>query len=142
MRTNAVQQMTQEIAAALHSITSSASESGVDGMPRVLAVVRLMTRSNLVGCSTGRSAGFAPAQNLVNQVGGAPEQVRIVWSIAHQPARFGLHLPTVDRRQAAAQGECNDSLAVEILSASGSASSPSRLLSAIAANAGSKLSSV
>ena len=28
--------------------------------PRAFAVFRLMTNSNLVGCSTGRSAGFAP----------------------------------------------------------------------------------
>src|SRR4051812_47150536 len=32
--------------------------------PIALAVVRLMTRSNLVGCSTGRSAGFAPRKIL------------------------------------------------------------------------------
>ena len=28
--------------------------------PSTFAVVRLMTNSNLVGCSTGRSAGLAP----------------------------------------------------------------------------------
>src|SRR6516164_7214115 len=45
-----------------HSITSSARASSVGGMsrPRAFAVVRFMVRSNLVGCSTGRSAGFAP----------------------------------------------------------------------------------
>ena len=32
--------------------------------PRALAVFRLMTRSNFVGCSTGRSAGFAPLRIL------------------------------------------------------------------------------
>src|SRR5215468_5840693 len=44
-----------------HSITSSARASSVGGMvrPSALAVIRLMTRSNLVGCSTGKSAGFA-----------------------------------------------------------------------------------
>src|SRR5262249_20785433 len=48
--------------ASLHSITSSARASNVGGIsrPRAFAVVRLMTRSNLVGCSTGRSPGFAP----------------------------------------------------------------------------------
>src|SRR5450755_2363960 len=46
----------------LYSITSSAMESTPAGMvrPSALAVVRLMTNSNLVDCSTGRSAGFAP----------------------------------------------------------------------------------
>jgi hypothetical protein len=33
-------------------------------MPSALAVVRLMTRSNLVGCSTGISAGCAPRRIL------------------------------------------------------------------------------
>jgi hypothetical protein len=50
----------------LHSITSSARASSVGGIsrPSALAVIRLMTRSNLVGCSTGRSAGFAPRRIL------------------------------------------------------------------------------
>ena len=45
-----------------YSITSSARASSFAGIsrPSALAVVRLMTRSNLVGCSTGRSAGFSP----------------------------------------------------------------------------------
>src|SRR5262249_55376963 len=52
--------------APLHSITSSARASSVGGIsrPRALAVVRLMTRSNLVGCSTGMSAGFTPRSIL------------------------------------------------------------------------------
>src|SRR5262245_23296452 len=52
--------------AALHSITSSARASSVGGTsrPSALAVNKLMTRSNLVGCSTGISAGFAPRRIL------------------------------------------------------------------------------
>src|SRR6516225_3523493 len=52
--------------AAFHSITSSARASNDCGTssPRALAVIRLMTKSNLVGCSTGRSAGFAPRKIL------------------------------------------------------------------------------
>src|SRR5215510_14602582 len=52
--------------APLHSITSSARASSVGGtsMPSAFAVVRLTTSSNLVGCSTGRSAGFAPRRIL------------------------------------------------------------------------------
>jgi hypothetical protein len=51
---------------ASYSISSSASASSVDGTvrPSAFAVVRLMMRSNLVGCSTGRSAGFAPRRTL------------------------------------------------------------------------------
>src|SRR5262249_547306 len=49
-----------------HSITSSARASSVGGTvrPSTLAVVKLMTRSNLVGCSTGMSAGLAPRKIL------------------------------------------------------------------------------
>src|SRR5262249_17109558 len=45
-----------------HSITSSARASSVDGisMPSALAVGRLIKNSNLVDCTTGRSAGLAP----------------------------------------------------------------------------------
>src|SRR5262249_21523269 len=48
--------------AALHSITSSAATSSLSGTwrPSALAVLRLSTSSNLVGCMTGRSAGFSP----------------------------------------------------------------------------------
>src|SRR5262249_8956221 len=49
-----------------HSITSSARASSVEGIsrPRAFAVVRFMMKSNLVGCSTGRSPGFAPRKIL------------------------------------------------------------------------------
>src|SRR5262249_38450025 len=55
-----------ELAAPHHSITSSARASTVAGTarPSALAVTRLMTKSNLVGCSTGMSAGFAPRRIL------------------------------------------------------------------------------
>src|SRR5262244_4652423 len=49
-----------------HSIASSARSRSASGTfkPSTLAVVRLMTKSNLVGCSTGMSAGFAPRKIL------------------------------------------------------------------------------
>src|SRR5438874_9066813 len=45
-----------------HSITSSAMASTPGGKlrPNALAVLRLITKSNLVDCITGRSAAFAP----------------------------------------------------------------------------------
>ena len=45
-----------------YSITSSASANKLGGtvMPSALAVLRLTTISNLVGCTMGRSAGFSP----------------------------------------------------------------------------------
>src|SRR5882762_5097224 len=45
-----------------HSITSSARASSVGGTsrPRALAVLRLITSSNLLDCTTGKSEGFVP----------------------------------------------------------------------------------
>jgi hypothetical protein len=45
-----------------YSITSSARASSVAGVARpiALALLRLMTNSNLVGCKIGSSAGFSP----------------------------------------------------------------------------------
>ncbi len=50
----------------IHSITSSARESTVGDTtkPIDLATLRLITNSNLVGCSIGRSPGFAPRSIL------------------------------------------------------------------------------
>ena len=49
-----------------HSIRSSASDKNDAGIvsPSAFAVVRLRTNSNLVGCLTGRSPGFAPCRIL------------------------------------------------------------------------------
>src|SRR5262245_34484952 len=49
-----------------HSITSSARAVTAAGTvrPSARAVTRLITRSNLVGCSTGRSAGLVPRRIL------------------------------------------------------------------------------
>src|SRR5262249_48176991 len=45
-----------------HSITSSARASSIGGIvkPSALAVFKLMTSSKVVGCCTGRLAGFSP----------------------------------------------------------------------------------
>jgi hypothetical protein len=48
--------------ASSHSITSSARASSVGGTsrPRAFAVLRLIVKKNRVGCSIGKSVGFAP----------------------------------------------------------------------------------
>jgi hypothetical protein len=50
----------------VQSIISSARTRNDSGIvkPSALAVTRLMTSSNLVGCSTGRSPGFVPRRIL------------------------------------------------------------------------------
>src|SRR5262249_8177773 len=55
-----------ELAAATHSMTSSARASNGGGTvrPSAFAVIRFTIRSNLVGCSTARLAGFAPRRIL------------------------------------------------------------------------------
>ena len=49
-----------------YSITSSARRSNEGGTvrPSAFAVFMLMTSSNLVGCSTGRSEGLVPLSIL------------------------------------------------------------------------------
>src|SRR5262249_10465813 len=51
-----------ERAPVVHSIPSSARADNVGGTsrPSIFAVLRLITNSNLVGCTTGRSAGCSP----------------------------------------------------------------------------------
>src|SRR6516165_12161461 len=53
-----------------YSIISSAVASSVCGnvRPNVLAVLRFRTRSNFVGCSTGKSDGFEPCSILCTYV--------------------------------------------------------------------------
>jgi hypothetical protein len=50
----------------IHSMTSSARASRVSGTssPSVLAALRLIARSNLVGCSMGSSVGLTPLRIL------------------------------------------------------------------------------
>src|SRR5262245_29492101 len=67
-----------------------------------------MTRSNLVGCSTGISPGFAP-QNLVDKIGGASKQVGNVWSVGHQTSRFDVLPDIVNRRQSRGERQGIDS---------------------------------
>src|SRR5919108_5892472 len=53
-----------------HLITLSALASTFGGIvrPICLAVFRLITNSNFVGCSTGKSAGFPPFRNFFTYV--------------------------------------------------------------------------
>jgi hypothetical protein len=58
----AISDRTQRSKIRAYSITSSASSCNALGTstPSNLAVCALMTNSNLVDCTTGKSAGFAP----------------------------------------------------------------------------------
>src|SRR5215510_2680332 len=66
-----------------HSITSSARASSVGGTakPSAWAVIRLITRSNLVGLLDRDLRGLGATQDLIDEVGGAAMQVRQVRAI-------------------------------------------------------------
>src|SRR5262249_8450359 len=63
-----------ERAAPNHSITSSARARRGGGIsrPSALAVLMLTTRSKRVGCSTGKSDGFAPLRILSTNAAARP----------------------------------------------------------------------
>ena len=56
-----------------------------------------MTNSNLVGCTTGRSAGFSPLEDAAGIDAGLSMRVRKTYSIAHQPSGFGIGAEGIDR---------------------------------------------
>ena len=55
-------------------------------MPSALAVLRLITNSNLVDCTTGRSAGLSPLRIRPDVKSDLAIGVCNVIAIAHQPA--------------------------------------------------------
>src|SRR6516164_2907721 len=59
-------------------------------------------------------AGLRTAQNLVDQLGGAPEQVWEVWSVGHQTARLNKRAGIEDRRQSRAERKRHDASTVGV----------------------------
>src|SRR6516165_1275478 len=57
-------------------------------------------------------AGLRPAQNLVDHVGGAPEQSREVWSVGHETSGLDKIAVIEDRRQPRAERKRDDARAV------------------------------
>jgi hypothetical protein len=75
---------------------------------RRLRYVRLVPKAAASRCSkkvhSGRTSRLikskaCPTQNLVDIIGGTPPQVRDVWSVGHQAARFDVFPETVYRWQ-------------------------------------------
>src|SRR5262245_13213257 len=62
--------------------------------PSALAVVRLIAKSHLVGCSTGNSAAFVPRRILSTN---SPAQRGQVWAVGHQRAYFNVFAKTAYR---------------------------------------------
>jgi hypothetical protein len=80
--------------------------------PNAFAALRLTTNSNVVGCSTGKSAGLAPLRNFAGVNADLANTFRDVGSVAHQPAGFDEfplgenHRNAVARRQDRKLDDC------------------------------------
>src|SRR2546425_4178307 len=59
-------------------------------------------------------ARLCPAQNLVDKIGGAPVQVRSVWSIGHETSRFDVLPNGMQRWQSRAQRQGVDANPVAV----------------------------
>jgi hypothetical protein len=80
--------------------------------PSAFAVLRLITKSNFVGCCTGSSAGLAPLRILVHVAGTTPQQVGVVGPIRHQPPGRHVILEQVDRWKASLYRQLRNSCAM------------------------------
>ena len=67
--------------------------------PSAFAVLRLMTSSNLVGCSNRQVAGLGALQDLVDEGRGAAPKVHDVGAVRHQATRFDAVPELVHRCQ-------------------------------------------
>src|SRR6516164_4245866 len=91
-----------------HSMTSSARARIAGGTvrPSALAVLRLTTSSNVVGCWTGRSAGLAPLRIFSDVDADLAMDRRKAGAIADQTASLGVYAPRINRRNRLAYGQC------------------------------------
>jgi hypothetical protein len=62
----------------------------------------------------GDVAGLGPAQNLIDQLGGAPKQAWLAWPIAEQKACWGTAAGAEHRRQSSAQSQRVDTSTLRI----------------------------
>src|SRR5215510_14902654 len=96
-----------------YSINTSARASSVGGTvsPSALAVLRFIRNSNLVGCTTGKSAGFSP-ENAAGVDTGLSPSIRKARRIAHKTADFHGLAPGVNRRHGMAGRQGDDLIGI------------------------------
>ena len=97
-----------------HSITRSArcrSDGGIV-RPSALAVLRLITSSNVVGLLHRKVAGLGALEDAVDVGCRALVKQRPGAAVRHQAAVFHLRGPLVDRGQPVVRGQLDDSLPV------------------------------
>ena len=96
-----------------YSITSSASASSVGGTvrPSALAVLRLITNSNLVGCMDRQVGRLLALENAAGIDAGLAVRFGKAGSVAHQAAGHGELAPKVDRGHRVAGRQRDDLIA-------------------------------
>ena len=97
-------------------ITSLARRSREEGIviPSALAVLRLRTNSNCIGCCTGRSAGLAPCRILATYVGGTAGLIRQVVCVAHEATELHEFCMSIHDGQAEGVDKLDDPFPVVI----------------------------
>ena len=83
-------------------------------MPSAFAVLRLITSSNLVGCCTGRSAGFSPLRISAGVDATLPIGIGDAYPVAQQSARHGIFAKLIDGGQPLPFRKSDDPLALRI----------------------------
>ena len=71
----------------------------------------MMINSNLVDCSTGKSAGFAPLRIVAVIDTKATMAIEIMRAIAHESSSVGIGPPVVDRGNGTARRQRDDLIA-------------------------------
>ena len=97
-----------------YSITSSARaiRVGATATPSALAVLRLITSSNVVGCMTGRSAAFAPFQYFAGVAADLAVCVHKTNAITYQAAAHDIFSKFVHCRNSKARCQRYEQLAM------------------------------
>src|SRR5262252_8116990 len=92
-----------------YSITSSAMATRPGGKvrPSAFAVLRLITNSNLFGCTTGRSVGLAPLRIFPVVYTHLVIRLNEAGSVAHQASVYGKLAKEVDRRYCISRCQCD-----------------------------------
>src|SRR5258707_9917912 len=74
------------------------SKASVLESARAVSRASSLTSRGIMRAGVFGQAVPLPAQNLVDELGGAPEQIGEVWSIGHQTSHFDVFAETMHRR--------------------------------------------
>ena len=99
---------------ASYSMISSARERSEGGTvrPSALAVLRLITNSNLVAFCTGRSAGFFALKDAIDVASGLPALTERVRSVGDQDPISDQETGLIARRQSVSRRQRDDPIEI------------------------------